>query len=182
MITEALLAGGATLVVAVGLYQRWLSTLPRSVCPCCGEQTTAVSHPLWAHAERWVRRRWCTACGWKGWGRNGPMLWPGKEPVSHRSGFRWGPERLESDFGFRWADRPDADAPPASPAHPSGFRWASLPGAPTTDAGPVAHPAGFRFRQGADAASEDAAHPSGFRWAGSRPGPTSATASFRWRN
>jgi hypothetical protein len=74
VIVQVFVTGAATLVVAVGVYLRWLAALPRTVCPSCGESTTAVSHPFRAYLDRWVRRRWCPACGWEGWGRNGPVL------------------------------------------------------------------------------------------------------------
>ena len=146
MIALAFLVGAATLVVVVGLYLRWLATLPRTVCPSCGEATTSVSHPFWVGAERWVRRRWCTACGWQGWGRNGPVLWPERGPVSHRSGFRWGPERLPVDFGFRFRPPLETGTITGPPAHPSGFRWAVRePASGSVPSVGPAHPSGFRW-------------------------------------
>jgi hypothetical protein len=181
VIAQAFVAGAATLVVVVALYRRWLAALPRTVCPSCGEATTGVSHPLWAHLEKWVRRRWCAACGWEGWGRNGPMLSPGRL-ISHQSGFRWGPERLEADFGFRFRASLDAVVDPAATrAHPSGFRWAGTSEMVTDATGPAAHPAGFRFRSTAEDPGLGTAHPSGFRWAGARDRVPGAPPSFRWR-
>ena len=168
MIAQAFLAGGATLVAAFVLYRLWLGALPRTVCPDCGQPTAGVSHPIADHVERWMRRRWCAACGWTGWGRNGPVHWAKKGPVSHTSGFRWGQNRLERDFGFHWGGAPTTAerrrAP--RPAHPSGFHWAGGELETTTaSAQAPAHPSGFRFRDQPE--SEGAAlraHPSGFRW------------------
>ena len=167
VIALTFLAGGTTLVVALVLQHLWQALPPRSVCPCCRAQTEAVSHALSAHTDRWVRRRWCSACGWEGWGRNGPVLWRRRGPVSHGSGFRWGPDRLEMDFGFRWAAHPAPEAEPftlvAAPAHPSGFRWAGRVEEPLLTA----------------------AHPSGFLWADdSRPDRRTpqAAGSFQWKS
>jgi len=184
VIAEAFVAGGATLVVAVVLFQLWLKTPPRSVCPCCGEPTATVTHPLLALAARWVRLRWCAACGWQGWGRNGPVLSRRRGPVSDGSGFRWGPERLATDFGFRWAGHAET-AGPAAPAHPSGFRWASALDTPETGCAETApRRSAFRFRAPADELVATAAHPSGFRWAGSA-GASDPSAqpvpAFRWK-
>jgi hypothetical protein len=183
VIAQAFVAGGATLVVALVLFQLWVKTPPRSVCPCCGEPTAAVTHPLLALAARWVRLRWCVACGWRGWGRNGPVLSRSRGPVSDGSGFRWGPERLAMDFGFRWAERPMAtggieNGTSASvPAHPSGFRWASATDATDTLSA-------FRFRAPTEDDGAPAAHPSGFRWAeapSERPvALAAATGRRRW--
>ena len=179
MIAQLLVAGGATLVVALALFQLWLKTPPRSVCPRCGDPTTAVTHALLATVERWVRLRWCSACGWRGWGRNGPVLSRRLGPVSDGSGFRWGPERLPMDFGFRWAEQPAASAaigdPPAEspsqPAHPSGFRWACASDASETACvEATSELAVFRFRAPTGEVAA-AAHPSGFRW-GATSGPS----------
>jgi hypothetical protein len=114
------LLGGATLVLAILVYGAWLGSLPKSVCPQCGEATVPISSRLTSALDRWVRRRWCSACAWTGWGRNGPMLSRERGPVADGSGFRWGEDRLPVDLGFVW--RADERARRAA-NHPSGFRW-----------------------------------------------------------
>ncbi|MSR35627.1 MAG: hypothetical protein EXR95_03135 [Gemmatimonadetes bacterium] len=185
MITQAFLAGGATLVAAVVVHALWLAALPRSVYPQCGQATAGVSHLLSARTDRWMRRRWCTGCGWKGWGRNGPVHWRRRGPVSDGSGFRWGQDRLQPDFGFRWAGRSEAPSaasgPPVDPAHPSGFRWADDPeDTATACAQSTDHPSGFRWA----GAPVESAEPAGFQWRGPRPGrpPVPAAAPFRWKD
>ena len=150
--------GTATLVVAIIASRIWLRALPRTVCPACRAPTVPVRHPLSAPAARWLVRRWCAGCRWEGWGRNGPLHWERQGPLSHRSG-RWGPDRLEADFGFRWGHGAVLE-PADAAAHPSGFRWR---------------------RATADEVEAAAAHPSGFRW-GDRPaGAGHGAAAFRWK-
>lgn len=120
----SVLAGAATLMVAILAYVAWLRALPRSVCPRCREPTLPIGGPI-RSLDRWFRRRWCGGCTWSGWGRNGPVHWPERGPVADGSGFRWGEERLEPDLGFRWAA---AARPEAGARHPSGFRWAEARG------------------------------------------------------
>lgn len=185
MIVLPFLTGGSALVAAVLLRRLWLATLPRSVCPECGEPTASLTHPLSSRTDRWIRRRWCADCGWTGWGRNGPVLWPKDGPIAHDSGFRWGEERLQPDFGFRWAAAPAAPGPRVAPtprdAHPSGFRWAGTLPETLTAAADADHPSGFRFRpadeEEADTAGGD--HPSGFRWGAA---PVRSSADFRWKS
>jgi hypothetical protein len=184
VIALAFVTGGATLVVAVALRRFWLAALPRSVCPTCGEATASVSHPLLALTERWLRRRWCAACGWEGWGRNGPVLWRHRGPISHESGFRWGPHRLASDFGFRWAAQPVTTTQSDAPAHPSGFRWGGVDQEPALTS---AHPSGFRWGARDEEPAVTSPHPSGFRWAAidaatdAEPAIAAAHPSgFRW--
>ena len=121
MLIVAVLAGGATVVLAVVVYGAWLQALPRSVCPRCGEATLPVSSPATSLVRRWVLRRWCGACSWSGWGRNGPVHWRERGPVADGSGFRWGEDRVGADLGFRWGEPDRQEALPGS--HPSGFRW-----------------------------------------------------------
>ncbi len=98
-----LFAGILTLAAAVAAGALWLSMPPRSICPECGRPTEPVAMgALGRPLERLVRRRWCTACLWTGYGRNGPVLWARKGPVAHDSGFRWGEDLLPPDMGFRW--------------------------------------------------------------------------------
>jgi hypothetical protein len=188
VITQAFLAGGATLVALVVVRGLWLAALPRSVCPQCGQATAGVSHPLSARTDRWMRRRWCAACGWKGWGRNGPVYWRSRGPVSHTSGFRWGQERLEPDFGFRWAGPPEGPpAPPLDPAHPSGFRWADdAEDTATACAQTAGHPSGFRWagEPAGTAAAAAGPEPAGFQWRGPRPTRSSGQPAipFRWKD
>jgi len=126
------LLGGATLVLAILVYGAWLGSLPRSVCPQCGEATVPISSPLTSALDRWVRRRWCSACAWTGWGRNGPMLSRERGPVADGSGFRWGEERLGADLGFVWGEEERARR---AANHPSGFRWRG--NGPAQPAGPA---------------------------------------------
>lgn len=167
MLALAFLAGSSTLLAAFLAYRLWLAALPRSVCPECGDATLGVSHALSARTDRWVRRRWCPGCGWAGWGRNGPVHWRDMDPISHESGFRWGPERIRPDFGFEWNRLQSSDAGPPTPAHPSGFRWGVDPsgvadGDMTTSTSTPAHPSGFRFRDISPAAAPHRSTP--FRW------------------
>jgi hypothetical protein len=192
LLTEAFLAGGATVLAVFVLHRLWLGALPRTVCPDCGEATVGVSHPLSARLDRWVRRRWCSACGWAGWGRNGPVLWPKHGPVSHDSGFRWGADRLSRNHGFRWAGPVPAPKPaaPRQPAHPSGFHWGGEEVGTVTDTvceQAPALPSGFRFRAlepQPPAPSPAKAHRSGFRWSDGEPTSRApgASANFRWKS
>jgi hypothetical protein len=122
MVILPVLAGGATLLATILLYDAWLHALPRSVCPRCGQATLAVSSPATGLLDRWVRQRWCGGCQWSGWGRNGPVHWTERGPVADGSGFRWGDERLGADLGFHWATERIAVS---AANHPSGFRWRS---------------------------------------------------------
>lgn len=167
------LAGGAALLAAVMLRSLWLAALPRTICPACREATSSVRYGPAALAP-WIRRRWCTACGWSGWGRNGPVHRPDR-PLAHDSGFHWGDDRMEPDFGFRWAERePGGDE---SRPHPSGFRWATEDGATATAGAGADHPSGFRFRAG----QEEEAQPEtpGFRWGTTLVDPMN---DFRWKS
>lgn len=118
-----LVAGLATLGAAAGLSAFWTRRLPRSVCPSCGGGTEGVTLGSFARPlERLVRRRWCPACGWSGFGRRGPVLWARKGPVAHDSGFRWSGRPGAPAAGFRWAE-PGEEAASERPAQLSGFRW-----------------------------------------------------------
>ena len=181
MIVLPLIAGGATLVASGLVFRLWLGMLPRSVCPECGELTILVSHALSSGVGRWLSRRWCAACDWAGWGRRGPVLWRKKGPVADGSGFRWGQDRLQLNFGFRWKARPSAERP-ARVHHPSGFRFTEDPVYTLTTAETPessAHPSGFRFR-GAPSPPQAPAgdHPTGFSWGVSK---TEQAAHFRWK-
>lgn len=166
MILLPFLAGGATLVAAVVVFRLWLGMMPRSICPQCGQPTLAVGHALSGAVKRWLTRRWCAACQWVGWGRTGPVLWRRRGPVADGSGFRWGEDRLQPDFGFQWKNRRSGqDRRHTRADHPSGFRFAGA-GQTETGSDAPADPSGFRFRAAAsDAETARRDHPSGFSWA-----------------
>ena len=107
------------------------------------------------------------------------MLWRKKGPVADGSGFRWGQDRLQPNFGFRWKARPPAELP-AQVHHPSGFCFAEDPVdtlTPAETSESSAHPSGFRFR-GAPSPPQAPAgdRPVGFSWGVSKTG-----ANFRWK-
>jgi hypothetical protein len=178
------LVGAQTLVASVVVFRLWLGMLPRTVCPDCGQDTLAVGHPMARAVGRWVSRRWCAACQWAGWGRKGPVLWRRKGPVADGSGFRWGEDRLQPDFGFQWKGderRSGQERRTPKSQHPSGFHFADEETATETDSESPSHPSGFRFRQTEAEQARPADHPSGFSWGDesstSEPAPKS---SFNW--
>ena len=180
MIVLPLVAGGATLLASGLVFRLWLGMLPRTVCPECGEPTLLVSHALSSGVGRWLSRRWCAACNWAGWGRRGPVLWRRKGPVADGSGFRWGQDRLQPNFGFRWRARP-SPARPARVHHSSGFHFAEDPAdtlTATAAAETAAHPSGFRFRETPSPAMPADDRPKGFSWGVNK---TKQGTSFRWK-
>lgn len=146
------LTGGAALVASVVLRSLWLGALPRTVCPSCREATSSVRFGP-RGLDRWLRRRWCAACGWSGWGRNGPVH-DRTRPRAHDSGFHWGADRMEPDLGFRW-------------------------GGTTTTSSAADHPSGFRFRSDDEQAPPGPPEPPGFRWG---TNPVDPINDFRWKS
>lgn len=194
--------GVLALVVAVVPAALWRRLPPRAVCPSCGEATEGVvlAAPL-RFLQHLLRRRWCPACRWTGFGRNGPVLSARRGPVAHDSGFQWNALDLPPDMGFQWGSA-ENDVPGPAPIHPPGFLWGGGP----DDRSP--RPGGFRWggergggstgesaphafgsrRSGEAEKHEDSAappHPSGFRWAradlpASRPPVGQPAPGFRW--
>ena len=96
------------------------------------------------------------------------------------SGFRWGQDRLQPNFGFRWRERPFR-ALPARVHHPSGFSFAEAPADTMTTAQAAhapAHPSGFRFREAPSPAMPAGDHPKGFSWDVNK---AKQGTSFRWK-
>ena len=98
------------------------------------------------------------------------MLWPRKSPVADGSGFRWGEDRLQPNFGFQWRERRSAKRLVRT-HHPSGFRFAGSPAETLTVAEATAHPSGFCFRETSPEAMPAGDRPSGFSWGRTEPPP-----------
>ena len=182
--TSTLLIGTLAAFVATTLAAALRRAPTHTRCPACGEATVAVQPEAWLlNRMPDVLLRWCQACSWEGWGRNGAEWIPG-HPAAHDSGFYWGEERFPEDFGFRFAGRRPNATPSAPPRHPSGFRFSAPPPARQT-----AHPSGFTFGTGENGGSTGAGEPAGFRWAplpspsGKRSGRRQARppAAFAWK-
>ena len=108
------------------------------------------------------------------------MLWRKKGPVADGSGFRWGQDRLQPNFGFQWKARPSA-AQPTREQHPSGFQFAETAAdtQTTVEASKTsAHPSGFRFRGPPQPRVPTGDHPTGFSWGVSK---TKQGSDFRWK-
>lgn len=147
------LFGAATMTLAVAAFNR---SPTRAHCPECGGATKILLLPPVLRRNEFVHLRWCPRCEWEGLGRNGPDWIPGRR-LAHDSGFHWGDERFEADFGFKF--RPLEPSVELPPHHPSGFRFVENPEAEI----PAAHhPSGFRFAQKPE---KPAVGPPVFRWA-----------------
>lgn len=173
--TSTLVAGLLAAFVATTLAAALGRAPTRKQCPACGGPTSTIRPHAWVEKRvPGARLRWCPACAWQGWGRHGPELKPG-HPVSHDSGFNWGDDRMEEDFGFRF-NAPSAEAAPVEPPHhASGFRFS----APPIQDRPAAHPSGFSWSEGEEPDTTDApAPPAGFQWADPQSAPA---ARFAWR-
>jgi hypothetical protein len=169
--TFPLVVGTLAAFVAVTLAAALRRAPTRTRCPECGKATLPVQPEAWLLKRiPDVRLRWCRACNWQGWGRNGAEWVPG-HPAAHDSGFHWGDDRFPEDFGFRFARQPEQEAPAAPPDHPSGFRFSAPPEKPGK-----AHPSGFAW-SGSGPTDDGADAPAGFQW-----GPTGSEggARFAW--
>ncbi|HKJ00989.1 MAG TPA: hypothetical protein VJ997_01005, partial [Longimicrobiales bacterium] len=140
--TSTLVLGVLVAFVATTLAAALRRAPTRAQCPACGAATAAVQPPPWLLKRMPdVRLRWCHACSWQGWGRDGAEWVPG-HPAAHRTGFHWGEDRVPEDLGFRFADQTPPEVPAEPPHHPSGFRFSPPPAQP-----PKAHPSGFAWAQ-----------------------------------
>lgn len=182
--TSTLLIGIIAAFVATTLAAALRRAPTRARCPQCGEATVSVQPEAWLLKRMPdLRMRWCQACSWQGWGRNGVEWIPG-HPAAHDSGFHWGDERFPEDWGFRFARQEPAETAAEPPHHPSGFRFSAPP-----RTGPAAaHPSGFSWADGQGNSQETSANgrpgpgrpgePPGFRWAASPP--SEGRARFEW--
>ena len=150
--------GAAAVLISIGGAVAYYRTPTRTFCPDCEANTAPYVGPALLRRVPGVSWRWCAACGWQGFGRQGPDWVPGRL-ISHDSGFHWGEERLPQDFGFKWRDAPRRRAEEDEAVHPSGFRFVGggndSPGDPRPNEADVhgsqaRHPARphpeFRFR------------------------------------
>jgi hypothetical protein len=181
----ALLIGifsAAAMTVAVAAFNR---APTRSHCPECLGRTRILLLPPILRRNEFVHLRWCPRCDWEGLGRNGPD-WVRGRRLAHDSGFHWGDERFQADFGFKFRHTPLSEEPP--PHHPSGFRFVE-----NAEPEPPAphHPSGFRFSQEPEDAAEDRgtgpltfpAEPqaSGFRFKDTRDSDDKKGGGFIWK-
>lgn len=149
----------ATVTLAVAVFSR---SSTRAYCPECAGATKIVLLPPILRRNEFVHLRWCPSCQWQGLGRNGPEWVQGRQ-LAHDSGFHWGDERFETDFGFKFRRMQQSTELP--PHHPSGFRFTDEP-----EVAPAApqHPSGFRFSP--TSPEREAVGPPIFRWAEERQG------------
>ena len=92
-------------------------------------------------------------------------------------GFRWGQDRFQPNFGFRWKGCPTTERL-VRVHHPLGFRFAEDPTDTLTAAEAPAHPSGFRFREPPSHATPVNDRPPGFSWGVNR---ARRGTSFRWK-